>query len=381
MDSDPTVDQHQTMSAAPHDDTAARWSALGLYDPEDDEGGTTLAVLEFFESVGVDPNDFVGVDASVAMSEINVSLLAPGARVGRAEIQRRADLDDDAFERLCRWSGYDPDGTFAELDVEAFSSFSLAAAFFSDAELEPLIRVLRSLMSHAAEALTALFRIDVGVHLDRAGATPLEHAQKNWESAQLLPHAHTAMQAFLNHEIVAATRRSDRSRNASSSANASSVLLSVGFVDIVGYTPLADELEPDELGEFIIEFERRASDAVAAHGGRVVKLIGDEVMFVAVDPNDAFAIACDLIDRFEGEAATPRGGVVHGEMVARGGDYYGRVVNLASRIAAEAVAGEVLTDVASADAAETHEFEMAGRRALRGFAQPVELRSLRPRLA
>ncbi len=231
-------------------------------------------------------------------------------------------------------------------------------------------------MSHAAEALSALFRIDIGAPLDRAGATPLEHARKNWESAQLLPHAHTAMQAFLVHEIGAAVRRSDQSRDGVTSSSASSVLLSIGFVDIVGYTPLADELEPDELGAFIVEFERRASDAVAAHGGRVVKLIGDEVMFVAVDPDDAFSNAHDLVDRFADDVATPRGGVVRGEMVARGGDYYGRVVNLASRLAAEAVAGEILTDVASADAAVRHRFEMAGRRALRGFAEPVELRSL-----
>lgn len=356
--------------------TADRWQALGLFDPALPDAREILDVLVFFESVAIDPQRFLGTEPAEIVHEINLRTLTPGGRVDGATLREAAGLDNSAFLDLCRWAGYDPDGFFTDVDVEAFSSFGLASAFFSPEELEPFIRVLRSLMSHLAEAMTAMFRIDISVPLDRAGGSQLDHAKKNWESAQLLPHASTAMRAFLDHELTAATLRSDQSRQAVTTGAATTVKLAIGFVDIVGYTPLADALHPDELGAFIVDFERKAAEAVSDYGGRVAKLIGDEVMFVVVSPDAAFNIAQALITAFADSAATPRAGVVYGEMVARGGDYYGRVVNLASRISAQAAAGEVLTDASTAAAVDTHTFEQAGQRSLKGFADPVDLRSL-----
>jgi len=362
---------------ASRDQTAQRWEALGLFDPSVEDAAAILDVLEFYESVGIDPHDFIGVDPVDLVPTINLRTLVPGPRVDGATLQRRAGLDDQTFAELCQAAGYDPKGEFTLGDVEAFSAFDLASAFFSRDELDPFIRVLRSQMSHVAEAMTAMFRIDISVPLDRAGASHLDYAKKNWESAQLFPHAMSAMQAFLGHELMAATLRGDQSRIAVASTNATTVKLAIGFVDIVGYTPIADALDPDDLGAFIVDFERKAADAVSDHGGRIVKLIGDEVMFIVVDPDAAFDIARALIAAFGESEATPRAGVVYGEMVARGGDYYGRVVNLASRVSAQATAGEVLTDAATANEAIAHGFEAAGKRALKGFSEPVELRSLR----
>lgn len=355
--------------------TADRWQSLSLFDPTAPDADEILDVLEFFESVDIDPNDFIGTDPSVLVEQVNLRTLSPGGRVDAATLRSEAGLAKDDFLDLCKSAGYDPEGLFTTTDVEAFSAFSVASALFSSEELEPFIRVLRSLMSHLAEAMTALFRIDISVPLDRAGASQLDHARKNWESAQLMPHAVKSMTAFLDHELIAATRRSDQSRQAVTTGANTTVKLAIGFVDIVGYTPMADALHPDDLGAFIIDFERKAAESVSDHGGRVVKLIGDEVMFIVVNPDAAFDIARALITAFNASAATPRAGVVYGEMVARGGDYYGRVVNLASRISAQATAGEILTDAETAAAARAHSFEPAGKRALKGFAEPVDLRS------
>lgn len=363
---------------AARNQVAKRWQDLGLFDPTAEDAAETLDVLEFFESVDVDPNLFVGVRPDELVPTINLRTLVPGLRFSRSALQQQADIDDTTFLALCRAAGYDPDGTFTSVDIDAFAAFALASSFFSNDELEPFIRVVRSLVSHLADAMTALFRIDISVPLDRAGATQLEHAKKNWESAQLLPHAITAIRAFLGHELTAATERSDQSRLAVTTTSATTVNLAVGFVDIVGYTPIAEALSPDALGSFIIEFERRAADAVSAGGGRVVKLIGDEVMFVVVGADAAFDIARSLIEAFDASAATPRAGVVYGEMVARGGDYYGSVVNKAARISAHAGAGEVLTDAGTAGAAPGTTFEPAGEAMLKGFADPVELFALRP---
>lgn len=356
--------------------TSERWHALGLFDPSADNASEVLEVLEFFDSVGVDPEDFVGTDPAELVPTVNLRTLVPGRRVDGMTLRTKAGLTEEAYLGLCRIAGYDPDGTFTPVDIEAFATFGVASSLFSRDELDPFIRVLRAQMSHVAEAMTALFRIDISVPLDRAGASELDYAQKNWESAQLLPGAITAMQAFLGHELIAATVRSDQSRQGAAMSNATTVKLAIGFVDIVGYTPMADALHPDDLGSFIVEFERKAADAVSDHGGRVVKLIGDEVMFIVVSPDAAFDIAQALIAAFGDSEATPRAGVVYGEMVARGGDYYGRVVNLASRISAQATGGEVLTDAATAEAALAHRFAPAGNRTLKGFAEPVDLRSL-----
>ena len=121
---------------------------------------------------------------------------------------------------------------------------------------------------------------------------------------------------------------------------------------------------------------------MAARGGRIVKHIGDEVMFVDADP----ATACDIALRARRDASaarpgsSPHAGVGFGPLVARGGDYYGSVVNLASRIADLAVPGEVLVTEelqrAAVGCRGLVRFEPAGRRMLKGFAEPIPLWSV-----
>jgi adenylate cyclase len=158
--------------------------------------------------------------------------------------------------------------------------------------------------------------------------------------------------------------------------------LAVGFVDLVGFTPYVQDAEAEELAGFVESFEAQANDVVASRGGRVVKHIGDEVMFVEADPVTACDIALRLVDSFGSEAGVmPHAGVGFGPLVARGGDYYGSVVNVASRIADIAVPGEVLAtealERAAAGADSGMSFEPAGRRMLKGFGEPIPLWSVR----
>jgi adenylate cyclase len=122
-------------------------------------------------------------------------------------------------------------------------------------------------------------------------------------------------------------------------------LLTVGFVDLVGYTALSQELEEEELAGLVSRFEEIAYDTVAAHGARVVKMIGDEVMFVSEDPRAAARIALELSERSTVDDVLPeaRAGLATGPVVAHEGDYYGPVVNLASRMVELARPGSVLT--------------------------------------
>jgi adenylate cyclase len=155
------------------------------------------------------------------------------------------------------------------------------------------------------------------------------------------------------------------------------VPMAVGFVDLVGFTPRAHALEPAQLADLVARFESSAHDLVTDLGGRLVKLIGDEVMFVAVEAATGCDIAVALLQGFGTDPAlTPRGGLAYGDVLARAGDFFGPTVNLAARLAEQAVPGEVLATPAVAEAAPHHRVEPAGRRLLKGFPAPVAVVSL-----
>ena len=123
-----------------------------------------------------------------------------------------------------------------------------------------------------------------------------------------------------------------------------------------------------------------ANEIVSTAGGRVVKHMGDEVMYVCVDAAAGARIARQLVARFaERHGVAPHAGVSYGPVLGRGGDFYGSVVNTASRIADIAVPGEILVTedlVQAASDSDALTFTSAGRRLLKGYDEPVALWSL-----
>ena len=155
----------------------------------------------------------------------------------------------------------------------------------------------------------------------------------------------------------------------------------VGFVDLVGYTALSQELDAEELAMLVNHFEAVAYDTVAEHGGRVVKMIGDEVMFVAEDVVAAAQIALRLTARSLDDEALPgaRAAVACGSLVIHEGDYYGPVVNLASRLVEIARPGSVLASESMHRALDHHDafdFQRLRSRRLRNIGR-VEIYVIR----
>jgi len=127
----------------------------------------------------------------------------------------------------------------------------------------------------------------------------------------------------------------------------------VGFADLVGYTALTRDATADELRQLVDSFETRAFDHVIAAGARVVKTLGDEVMWVADDPGTTARVGLALAEEFgaEGDRVPPvRVGVAWGPAVQRAGDVFGAVVNIASRLTGVARPGTVLADRELSDA-------------------------------
>jgi adenylate cyclase len=157
--------------------------------------------------------------------------------------------------------------------------------------------------------------------------------------------------------------------------------MTVGFADLVGFTSLTREIDETGLADLVETFESAASDIVAESGGRVVKTIGDEVMFAADDPSAGAVIGLRLSEEIGADEDLPplRVGLACGTVVSRLGDVYGEPVNVAARLTSVARPGSVLVDRNLAEALGSDERWRLRRvtpRPVRGYAmlQPYRLR-------
>ncbi|MFI7588309.1 adenylate/guanylate cyclase domain-containing protein [Spongisporangium articulatum] len=151
-------------------------------------------------------------------------------------------------------------------------------------------------------------------------------------------------------------------------------VMTVGFADLVSYTRLSRRLAQRDLGRLVQRFEGLASDIITAGGGRVVKTVGDEVLFVADNPVAGAVIALSLSEQLGADDLLPevRVGLAHGPVLRSLGDVYGDTVNLASRLTSIAQPGAVLTDPVTARELQTEPeivLVVQRRRPIRGFGQ------------
>ncbi|RSM63074.1 adenylate/guanylate cyclase domain-containing protein [Amycolatopsis sp. WAC 01376] len=160
----------------------------------------------------------------------------------------------------------------------------------------------------------------------------------------------------------------------------------VGFVDMVGYTRLTRQVDEERLTDILDRFESVATEVVADHHGRIVKMIGDEVLFVADSAVDGAEIALALSERADADETLPavRAGLASGRILSRFGDVYGSVVNLAARLTSTARPGTILVDKELAtELSDFPEYEVRTRRpvSVRGYnrLRPSSLRRARER--
>jgi adenylate cyclase len=207
----------------------------------------------------------------------------------------------------------------------------------------------------------------------------------------LLPELQEFLVYVWRRQLAAATGRVVQ---AADDAEMAERRLAVGFADLVGFTRLTRRLEEEELGELVEAFETTAADQVAAQGGRLIKTLGDEVLFAAEDPGTAAEIGLRLVETLGDDPMMPelRVGIAFGTVTTRMGDVFGNTVNLASRLTSIApkdmvlVDGAVRTELTSAGLAPHSEKAAeaapgtpggAGPRAYRFALQPLYQRPVR----
>ncbi|MFB9312537.1 adenylate/guanylate cyclase domain-containing protein [Nocardioides plantarum] len=156
--------------------------------------------------------------------------------------------------------------------------------------------------------------------------------------------------------------------------------LTVGFADIVSFTALSNEISRERIGDLVELFESRCADVVAAQRGRVIKSIGDSILFVNDDPIRAYDTAEGIINVIGRDSRMPdvRLGLASGNVVMRLGDVFGPPVNLAARLTAVARRNRIIIDAATAELLPSDQFETRRlpERPVRGFGlvEPVAVR-------
>jgi len=156
--------------------------------------------------------------------------------------------------------------------------------------------------------------------------------------------------------------------------------LTAGFADIVGFTALSNEVSRERIGELVEIFESRCADVVATQRGRVIKSLGDSVLFVHDDPIAAYDIAAGIINVVGRDPRMPevRVGLATGAVVMRLGDVFGPPVNMAARLTAVARRNRIIVDQETADLLPEDQFETRRlpARPVRGFGlvEPLTVR-------
>ena len=311
---------------------------------------------------------FVGLAADLVLTK--------GAVLSAADLADRAGVPADVVLSLWRTLGVAvPDEhlpMFSERDAE-FTVFMIDTNPVGS-HGEELLRVLGSSLTRVAEAAVAVYVQTVEPEMDVPEVDIGVWAQQMADVTSAAMRLGDSMGTIFSHHMRDAILRQ---RAAQSGVGDRSLhRLAVG---IRRPGRLHTSLPADRAGQAARADQPVRGQGVrggSGHNGRIVKHIGDEVMFVALDAGAGCAIARDITAAYS-EGIEPRGGVAFGDVITRHGDYYGTVVNLASRLAELAVPGEVLVDGATASSAGSpFAFRPAGRRLLKGFDDPFEVFSL-----
>jgi adenylate cyclase len=266
------------------------------------------------------------------------------------ELAAKVDVEVDVVRAFWRALGFvdriDDERAFSKHDVAILKNL---VSLTHDGLLDPDIalqvaRVIGMSMDNVATAVVdaGAARSEERRELAAAAADPAEIEDTTGSlavrSGELLPFISEVIDYSFRRHLRTATRR--RIMIASSSDGDAQV---IGFADLVRFSEMSLHLNDRELAEVVGHFDALVHDVVVRHEGRIVKMIGDAAMFSVIDPVHAALIALELSDAVEHDPILGglRVGLASGSPLARDGDLYGPVVNVASRIAAIGRSGAI----------------------------------------
>ena len=371
-------------------DTLRRWAQEGLIPEVDGTGAWTTAAVAHARIVArlrerghkLEQIKAAGEQGKLAYSYIEDMFDGGKPGISLEAAAEETGLEPALIERFWTSLGLPATGLeeISDEDVQALQYVSaiLDAGFPLVAFLQ-LCRVYGQALSQIADAEVRLFHLYVHEPLMREGVPGLEMAEEMKELARdLLPFASPMMdhvhQRFLQHFVEQDVVGHMESELDDDDVDLGRVRVAIAFADLAGYTRFTEEEGEEEALSSVERFVEGVTNTLP-DDARVVKTIGDAVMVVGPDVGSLVDWAVGFTLLFD-ERPEPRIGVHYGTTLYRDGDYFGRDVNLASRVVARARGGEVLVSDAVFDALRDSphlEFEQVGRVKLKGFAEPRTL--------
>jgi len=292
------------------------------------------------------------------------------------DVARASGFTTDQTRRFWRALGFADAGAQAAFSAADVEALSLVAGTIESGALdeETVVRMTRAVGQTIArladwEVATLVRRVEQLEAGDEATGSRIGSALRIAD--QVGPTFEKLLiYAWRRHLAAAASRVEAMGANDEDLHTAE---LTIGFADLVGFSAYSNAHSQDEIGELVEQFESRAVDAVARRGGRVIKTLGDSVLFVCERPEQAYDVAAEIVLEIGHDELLPdvRVGLATGPVVLRLGDVFGRAVNLAARMTAVARRNRVITDRRTADLLPPGEFvtrELPAR-PVRGFGE------------
>jgi adenylate cyclase len=310
-------------------------------------------------------------------------LFPPGERVYTLDdAAEQTGLEPELIERIWLSMGFSKGelDALTDEDMQALRWVaSVLAAGFPLVAFLQLTRVYGQSLSQIADAETRLFHIYVHEPLMREGVPSLEMAEEMADLGRdLLPLAspimdfiHQRYLAYFSEQDVVGHMEADVDRGSADGR----IRVAIAFADLAGYTRYVEEEGEEEALSYVERFIDSVANTLP-EGARLVKTIGDEAMVVGQDAGAIVDWAVGFSRLYADERPAPRIGINSGPVLYRDGDYFGREVNLASRVVARARGGEVLvTGQVLEDARERSHLKIdsIGQVKLKGFTEPRSL--------
>jgi adenylate cyclase len=328
-----------------------------------------------------------GVESRPGPEDLEHAILGEAPVYSAADVAARTGVTIEQARRLWRALGFPDRGVevaFTAADAEAVSTLvgQVEAGNIDFDMAVNLTRAVGQTMARLAdwEVATLVHRVQEIESGDNATGSRAIAGMRMIERMNE-PFERLLVYVWRRHLAAAVTRVEALGAGMGADANdLQTTQMTVGFADIVGFTELSNELSEVRIGDLVELFESRCSDVVAGQHGRVIKTLGDGMLFVNADPIRAYDTAEGIIAVVGRDPRMPdvRVGLASGSVVMRLGDVFGPPVNLASRLTAVARRNRVIVDQATADLLPADQFETRRlpARPVRGFGllEPVAVR-------
>jgi adenylate cyclase len=356
------------------------FEAEGLLEGLDgEEREARIRLLEKLTEAGVPDEELRKAVEEQRLALLPVEVALGGDRkLTLEDVASRVDVPVDLVKRHVRALGLpvpeDGEPAFGDEDVEMLESLKKFLDAGLDQEgIEDATRVVGESMSRVARTvgqLTASSLIQPGVTEHDVGLGFAEAAR------QLVPLFGKQLEYVFKLQLLELVRSEVISRQELESGHPEADMINVSFADLVGFTKLGEQLPPEEIGRVAGRLGELAAE-VAEPPVRLVKTIGDAAMLVSPETEPLVRVTLDLVraaDDAGEDFPMLRAGVARGEAIGRGGDWYGRPVNVASRLTGVARPGSVLTTESVHDEVEdAFEWSFAGKKKLKGVKEALPL--------